>query len=88
MKIKRYETVEKRYWMITEIADELGVATSAIRYWETVFHQVKPKRRYITAERKGWRKYTKKERNLVHRIHELLHVKKYTIEGAKQIING
>lgn len=85
MKIKTYEKIRKKYWTINEVARELKVMTCTIRYWESEFPQIIPKKRYKSS---GWRQYSEKERNFVHRIHDLLHVQKYTIEGAKQIING
>lgn len=89
MPFKEYQIEDlKKYWTITEIAEELDVNTSTIRFWETVFPQLVPKRRHITAEKRGWRKYSKKDRNFVHRVHDLLHVKKYTIEGAKQVLKN
>lgn len=85
MKVKTYNEVEKRYWTITDIAQELGIFTSTIRYWEKVIPKTIPKQRYKDT---GYRKYTKKERDFIHRVHNLLHVQKYSAEGAKQIIYG
>lgn len=75
----------KRYWTITEVAQELKIQTSTIRYWEQEFPKCKPKLRY---KDNGWRKYTLKDRNFIHKIHDLLHVQRYTIEGAKKVLNG
>ena len=36
--------IEKRYYTIGEVADDLGVATSLIRFWESEFDIIKPKK--------------------------------------------
>ena len=36
--------IEKKYFTIGEVAKELGVATSLIRFWETQFDFIKPKK--------------------------------------------
>lgn len=81
MPFKEYQIEElKRYWTITEIAKELGIQSSAIRFWETEFPHIIPKGRYKVTK---YRKYTDKERDAVHEVHRLLHIERYTIEGAK-----
>ena len=36
--------IEKKYYTIGEVADDLGVATSLIRFWEGEFDIIKPKK--------------------------------------------
>ena len=36
--------IEKKYYIIGEVADELRVATSLIRFWESEFDNIKPKK--------------------------------------------
>jgi murein DD-endopeptidase MepM/ murein hydrolase activator NlpD len=38
------KTIEKLYWSIGEVAEQLGVNTSLIRYWEKEFGTLRPKR--------------------------------------------
>lgn len=76
--LNQTDTIERRYWTISEVADELNVATSAIRFWEDVF-QVKNER-----GPNGFRKYTPASRERIHKIHHLLKVEGYTIPGAKK----
>ena len=86
MPFKEYSFEDlKMYWTIREVADELQIQTSTIRYWEQEFPECKPKLKY---KENGWRKYTLKDRNFIHKLHDLLHVQRYTIEGAKQVLNG
>ena len=40
----REKTVEKLYWSIGEVGEELGVNASLIRFWEKQFDTIKPKR--------------------------------------------
>ena len=71
-------TVEKMYWSIGEVADQLGVNTSLIRYWEKEFASLRPKR-----TGKGDRMYTKKEIEQLQQIQHLVKEKGFTLQGAK-----
>jgi DNA-binding transcriptional MerR regulator len=54
-----------------------------LRYWETRFPELKP------LQRSGRRRYYRAEDvGLVERIHELLHHKGYTVEGARRALAG
>lgn len=70
---------QKLYWSIGEIADELCVTTSAIRFWLREF-DMKIKKSHLT----GNRQFTSADRRKLHRIHHLLHVEQFTIKGAKR----
>lgn len=54
-----------------------------LRYWETEFLQLKPQK-----NRAGNRIYTNKDIQLIMHIKTLLREKKYTIEGAKKILEN
>jgi len=71
--------IPKQYYTIGEVAKELDLTTSQIRFWETEFKEVKPKK-----NRKGNRVYTPADIVVLRRIHYLLKVKQYTISGAKE----
>lgn len=79
MAIPESEDIKKQYYTIGEVAKELDLTTSLIRFWETEFKEVNPKK-----NRKGNRVYTIKDIETLRRIHFLLKVKKYTIKGAKE----
>lgn len=73
------KTIEKLYWSIGEVAEQLGVNTSLIRYWEKEFGTLKPKR-----TGKGDRLYTKKDIEQLQRIQHLVKEKGYTLQGARE----
>ena len=77
----RERTVEKLYWSIGEVAVELGVNASLIRYWEKEFGTIKPKR-----TGKGDRLYTRKEIDQLKRIQHLVKEKGFTLSGAKEAL--
>ena len=72
------KTIERMYWSIGEVADELGVNTSVLRYWEKEFGTLRPKR-----TNKGDRLYTKDDIATIRGIQHLLKERGFTIEGAK-----
>jgi DNA-binding transcriptional MerR regulator len=66
---------------IGELAERIGVPTHVLRYWETRFPQLRP------LQRSGRRRYYRAEDvALAERIHHLLHVQGYTIEGARKAL--
>lgn len=70
--------IQRRYWMIGELAEELGVATSMLRFWQSEFHFA------VHRDAKGNRRFTAQEVEKVKEIHRLLKVEGYTIRGAKR----
>ena len=80
MPYKEKEIV-KKYYAIGEVAEELNVATSLIRFWEGEFDTLKPKK-----NRKGNRQFTKEDIENLKLIYHLVKEKGYTLQGAKEII--
>ncbi|MEX1131622.1 MAG: MerR family transcriptional regulator [Flavobacteriales bacterium] len=72
------KTVEKLYWSIGEVATDLDVNTSLIRYWEKEFGMIRPKR-----TGRGDRLYTRKDIELLKRIQHLVKEQGFTLQGAK-----
>ncbi|WP_422061786.1 MerR family transcriptional regulator [Sphingopyxis sp.] len=67
---------------IGELADRIGVPTHVLRYWETRFPQLRP------LQRSGRRRYYRTEDvALAERIHHLLHVRGFTVEGARKALS-
>jgi len=66
---------------IAEVADELGVATHVLRFWETKFSQIKPMK-----TGGGRRYYRPDDVEIIKLIKSLLYNNRYTIEGAQQLI--
>ena len=73
--------IKKKYFTIGEVANNLNLSTSQIRFWETEFDELNPKK-----NSKGSRKFTEKDINVLKTIQSLLKNKKFTIDGAKKII--
>ena len=64
---------------ITEVAEALDVPQHVLRFWETRFGQIRP------VKRAGGRRYYRPgDVALVAGIRHLLHVQRYTIEGAQR----
>ena len=66
---------------IAEVADELGVATHVLRFWETKFNQIKPMK-----TGGGRRYYRPDDVEVIKLIKNLLYNNRYTIEGAQQLL--
>ncbi|NMB81281.1 MAG: MerR family transcriptional regulator [Ignavibacteria bacterium] len=75
--------LKKLYYSISEVSKLTGLEQYILRYWETEFEQLKPGK-----NRAGNRIYTNKDIKLILQIKRLLREEKYTIEGAKKIIEG
>ena len=73
--------IKKKYFTIGEVANNLNLSTSQIRFWETEFDELNPRK-----NSKGSRKFTEKDINILKTIQSLLKNKKFTIDGAKKII--
>ena len=68
---------------IAEVAEDLGVGTHVLRFWETKFSQLKPMKR-----NGGRRYYRPDDVELLKCIKNLLYVKRLTIEGAQKEIRS
>lgn len=70
---------DRRYFRIGEASRIIGVEPYVLRYWESEFSQVRPRR----ADSRQ-RTYQKKDLEALLRIKELLYEEKMTIEGARK----
>ncbi len=77
------EIPDKLYFRIGEVSDLVGVEPYVLRFWESEFPSVGPKKSGT-----GHRMYRRKEVELLLKIKYLLYEKKYTIEGARQYLHG
>ena len=66
---------------IAEVADDLGVATHVLRFWETKFNQIKPMK-----ASGGRRYYRPDDVEVLKLIKGLLYDNRYTIEGVQRLI--
>lgn len=73
----------KRYFTIGEVSELCGVKPHVLRYWEQEFTQLKP------VKRRGNRRYYQHhEVLLIRRIRELLYDQGFTINGARNKLDG
>jgi|ERR1041385_1842588 DNA-binding transcriptional MerR regulator len=77
------EIPNKLYFKIGEVSNILTVEPYVLRFWETEFPKLAPKK-----TDKGQRMYRRKDVELLLQIKHLLYEKKYTIEGARQFLQG
>ncbi len=74
-------TEPKLYYSISEVSQTLELEQYVLRYWETEFPQLKPKK-----NRAGNRIYKSHDIELIKKIKHLLYDKKFTIAGAIQYL--
>jgi DNA-binding transcriptional MerR regulator len=77
------EIPDKLYFKIGEVSELLGVEPYVLRYWETEFSVLSPKKSGT-----GHRLYRRKDVELLLRIKHLLRDKRFTIEGARQSLQA
>jgi len=75
----RKKTPTKLYYSITEVAELTNVKPHVLRYWETEFKALRPKK-----NRAGNRTYRAGDIKLIRDIKELLYDDGFTIAGAKK----
>ena len=75
--------IKKLYYSIGEVSKMVGLKSYVLRYWETEFKQLSPPK-----NRAGNRTYRQKDIDLILKIKDLLHEKKFTIEGARSVVSG
>ena len=73
------EPDSKPYRSISEVAELVGVKQHVLRYWETQFSMLRPRK-----NRAGNRMCRPDEVKLLLRIRELLYDRRYTIAGARR----
>jgi len=74
---------EKLYYSIREVAEHTGVEAHVLRYWESEFPTLKPKR-----SRSGSRTYRRRDIDEILVIKRLLHDDGYRIEGARKMLRN
>ncbi len=74
---------DKLYFKIGEVAKLADVPTHVLRYWESEFSAIRPKR-----TNSKQRLYRKKDVELILQIKSLLHGQGYTIAGARKFLES
>ena len=81
MTITPEEIPDKLYFRIGEVARLAGIKPYVLRFWETEFPALDPKKSGT-----GHRLYRRKNVQMVLEIKRLLYEKRYTIEGARKFL--
>jgi DNA-binding transcriptional MerR regulator len=77
-----HELAAKPFFKIGEVAKLVGVKPHVIRYWETEFPSLTPKK-----NPSGQRIYVRGDIEAIVEIKNLLYNERYTISGARQMLN-
>ena len=77
-----HELAAKPFFKIGEVAKLVGVKPHVIRYWETEFPSLTPKK-----NPSGQRIYVKGDIEAIVEIKNLLYNERYTISGARQMLD-
>jgi DNA-binding transcriptional MerR regulator len=77
------EIPNKLYFRIGEVAKLAGIKPYVLRFWESEFHNLGPKKSGT-----GQRLYRRKDVELVLEIKRLLYEKRFTIEGARKMLEA
>jgi len=72
---------DKLFFRIGEVSELIGVESYVLRYWESEFKALAPKK-----SSSGQRMFRKKDVELLLRIKHLLYDRKFTIEGARKAL--
>jgi DNA-binding transcriptional MerR regulator len=70
---------DKLFYKIGEVSKIAGVEPYVLRYWESEFQFLKPRK-----SKSGQRIYVKKDLDLIFQIKNLLYKERYTIEGVRK----
>ena len=73
--------IDKLFYTIQEVSEELGVPYSTLRYWEKEISLLKPRRTST-----GIRRYSREDVVLLKQIVYLSRDKGYTLDGVKRVL--
>jgi DNA-binding transcriptional MerR regulator len=75
--------MKKLYYSIGEVSEITSIEAHVLRYWETVFKDLSPRK-----NKAGNRTYREEDITLILKLKHLIQEKKYSTAGAKKIIEG
>ncbi len=79
---KEFQAIPDRMgFRIGEVSELLGVESYVLRFWETEFEQLRPKK-----AGNSQRMYTRKDVETAFVIRKLLHRDRFSIEGARSLL--
>lgn len=74
---------DKMYFRVGEVSRLVGVPAYVLRFWESEFPALAPRK-----TGRGHRLFRRKDVELLLQIKHLLYEKRYTIEGARQMLKA
>jgi DNA-binding transcriptional MerR regulator len=76
-----FENSNRLYYSVKEVAAHFGVNESLLRFWETEFDIINPRK-----TEGGTRQYTKEDIENIATVYHLVKDKGMTLEGARQTL--
>ena len=76
---EKFKYASQAHYFIAEVSNETGIEPSVLRFWETVFGQLRPQK-----DRDGRRIYRDNDIDLIKEINHLIKDKGLTITAAKK----
>lgn len=73
--------MKKLYYSIGEVSEITAIEQHVLRYWETIFDELKPKK-----NKAGNRTYKEDDIAVILHLKELIQKKKYSTAGAKKVL--
>jgi DNA-binding transcriptional MerR regulator len=80
---ERKDIPDKVYFRIGEVSDLVGVEPHVLRYWESEFSVIKPRR-----AKSNQRLYRRQDVENLLLVKTLLHQQGYTISGARKLLKS
>lgn len=77
------ETLEKKYYKISEVAELIGLPASTLRFWESQFTIISPRR-----NRNGTRSYTPQDVEKIRMVAYLVKEKGLHLDAAQEQIRN
>lgn len=75
--------IEKRYFSIGEVAEELDISPSKIRFWESEFDLIRPQK-----NKNGKRQFTRDDIENIKSVRFLVEEKGLTLAGARKSLKN
>jgi DNA-binding transcriptional MerR regulator len=75
--------MKKLYYSIGEVSEITAIEPHVLRYWETVFKDLSPRK-----NKAGNRTYKEEDITFILKLKHLIQEKKYSTAGAKKIVEG
>lgn len=75
--------MKKLYYSIGEVSELTSVEPHVLRYWETIFKELNPRK-----NKAGNRTYREQDITFILKLRELIQEKKYSTAGAKKFLEN